>query len=418
MTSKRAMSKQLSVFFRRYPIQFWLLIFGQLICMTGSGFIWPFIALYIRDSLDISLSAVSAILTLRAGATLLSSFFIGPITDRAGRKNILVISLFFGALSFFLLDFAKSMVVFAVLMAGWGATQPLYRISTEAMIADIVPSEQRMSAYSLLRISMNVGVALGPVLGGVLVAISYSITFYIAATCLLLVTIYSLIFIRETLTPDLITQKTKEESRHELSDILKDKHFMLFCLGILIVYTMSSQVFVLLTTYLKENFGISENQSGFIMAVNAVMIITLQFFIARSIQRFNPLRMMTLGALFYVIGTSSNAIGSQVWHFVISMAIVTSGELVLAPTSTTFTANYAPPEKRGRYISMVGLANGVGYGMGPVFGAFFNDHISPQAIWYGSGIIGISAVIIFASLIRRYIPDKWAFKKKFSASNG
>ena len=406
------MSKQLISFIRRYPVQFWLLIFGQLICMTGSGFIWPFIALHIRDSLGISLSAVSGILTLRAGATLLSSFFIGPITDRVGRKSVLVVSLFFGALSFFLLDFAKSMLLFAVLMAGWGATQPLYRISTQAMIADIVPQEDRLSAYSLLRISMNVGVALGPVIGGVLVAISYSITFYIAAACLLLVTLYTLIFIRETLKPEMIVTKSTQESSHELRDILKDKYFMLFCLGILIVYTMSSQVFVLLTNYLKENFAIAETQSGIIMAVNAMMIIFLQFFVARSIQRFNPIGMMTLGALFYVIGVSSNALGNEMWHFVISMVIVTSGELVLAPTSTTFTANYAPPDQRGRYISMVGLANGVGYGMGPVFGAFFNDFISPQATWYGSGIIGISAVIIFAVMIKHFIPETWSFRKE------
>jgi MFS family permease len=404
------MIKQFSVFIRRYPLQFWLLIFGQLICATGSGFIWPFIAVYIRDALGISLSAVSLILTLRAGATLLSSFFIGPITDTIGRKVVLVTSLFVGAISFFLLDFAHSILFFVVLMAGWGATQPLYRISTEAMIADLIQAEDRLSAYSLLRISMNVGVALGPIIGGVLVGVSYSITFYIAAACMLLVSLYSLLIIKETLDPQVRRQKSAKESRNEIRGILQDKNFLLICLGILIVYIMSSQVFVLLSNYLKENFGITENQTGWIMAVNAFMIISLQFFLARFIQKFNPISMMALGALCYMIGVSSNGLGNQTWHFAISMMIVTLGELILAPTTTTFTANYAPPDRRGRYISMIGLANGVGYGMGPVLGALFNDYVSPQATWFGSGIIGIGAVAIFYSLIQRYIPGKWAFK--------
>ncbi len=391
--------------FRRYPFQFWLLLLGQLITTTGSGFIWPFIALYMQDTLTISLSTVSLIITLRAAATLLSSFFIGPYTDRIGRKKILVISLFFGAVSFFLLDFATSIFTFAILMAGWGATQPLYRISTEAMVADLIPPEQRLSAYSMLRISMNMGVALGPIVGGIMIAVSYSFTFYIAAACLILVTLLSAIFIKETLDLKSGTLKTRGESKLEMHEILHDKFFLLFCTGILIVYIMSSQVFVLLSSYLNQNYGIVENQVGIIMAVNAVTIITLQFFVARLIFRINPIHLMTAGAIFYIIGVSSNALGFQMWHFMISMFILTVGELILAPTTTTFTANYAPANRRGLYMSFTGLANGVGYGLGPVLGGLLNDLVSPHAIWFGSGIVGLTAVFIFLLLAKKY-PQK------------
>ncbi len=388
--------------FRRYPFQFWLLILGQLICTTGSGFIWPFIALYMQDTLTISLSTVSLIITLRAIATLLSSFFIGPYTDRIGRKKILVISMFFGAVSFFLLDFATSIFTFAILMAGWGATQPLYRISTEAMVADIIPPDQRLSAYSLLRISMNTGVALGPIMGGLMIAVSYSFTFYIAAACLVLVTLLSAIFIKETLDLKGGNLKTSIESKKEMYEIVHDKFFILFCTGILIIYIMSSQVFVLLASYVNLNYGIGENKLGLIIAVNAITIITLQFFVARLISRTNPIRLMIMGAVFYIVGVSSNALGFQMWHFMISMFVLTVGELIIAPTTTTFTANYAPANRRGLYISFTGLANGVGYGLGPVLGGLLNDLVSPHAIWYGSGIVGISAVIIFFFLAKKY----------------
>jgi len=399
------MNNPLSRNFKRYPFQFWLLLLGQLICTTGSGFIWPFIALYMQNTLTISLSTVSLIITLRALATLLSSFFIGPYTDRIGRKKILVISLFFGAVSFFLLDFATSILTFAFLMAGWGATQPLYRISTEAMVADLIPQDQRLSAYSLLRISMNMGVALGPILGGMMIAISYSFTFYIAAACLILVTFLSTIFIKETLDLKSGAGKTKSESKKDMHEILHDKFFILYCTGILIVYIMSSQVFVLLSSYLNQNYGIGENQVGIIMAVNAVTIISLQFFIARLITNINPIHLMTAGAVLYMIGVSSNALGFQMWHFMLSMLVLTLGELILAPTTTTFTANYAPINRRGLYMSFTGLANGVGYGLGPVLGGLLNDMISPHAIWYGSGIVGFSAVLLFVYLAKKY-PNK------------
>ena len=389
-------------FLKKYPLQFWLLVFGQFIYMVGAGFIWPFIAIYIGDTLNISLSSVSLILTLRAAATLLASFFIGPLTDKVGRKIILVISLFVGALSFFFLDIANTLLLFAILMVGWGAMQPLYRISTQAMIADIIEPEERMSAYSLLRIFMNLGVAIGPIIGGYLVLISYSTTFYIAAVCLLVVGVISVFSIKETLSPEIALSNKNKNTFSEIKNVLKDSTFMWFCLGILIVYILSSQVFALLSSYLKTNYAITEVQSGNIMAVNAIMIIALQFFVTRKIQKFNPMWMMLLGACLYIVGVSSNALGTVYWHFIISMMIMTGGELVLAPTSTTFTANQAPAHLRGQYMSIFGLANGVGYGLGPVIGALFNDNISPQATWYGSGVFGLSAIVIFFVLAKNY----------------
>jgi len=396
------MINQFNTLLRRYPLQFWLLIFGQLISMIGSGFIWPFITLYMLKTLDISLSTVSLILTLRAGASLVSSLLIGPSTDKVGRKSIMVISLLTGGISFLLLDFANSLFFFAVLMAGWGGSQPLYSISIQAMIADLVKPEDRLGAYSLLRISNNVGVALGPVLGGILITISYSFTFYIAGICLILVSLFTIFFIKETLDPNMAAEASTEKPFQAFHGIFKDKFFILFCLGTLIIYTMSSQEFTLLPSYLKDNFGILENRTGFIMAVNATLIISLQFFVAKFIQKFNPMWLMATGAIFYIIGISSNALGSNMWHFIISIVILTIGELIIAPTSTTFTANYAPVAQRGRYMSFFGLANGVGFGLGPVIGALFNDNISPFAIWYGSGLIGLTAVILYAALAKKY----------------
>ncbi|MBI9049649.1 MAG: MFS transporter [Anaerolineaceae bacterium] len=392
-------------FFRQFPTQFWLLIIGLFIYMTGSGFIWPFIAIYMGDKLNISLSMVSAILTLRAGATLFSSFFIGPVTDKAGRKIVLIISLFFGAISFFFLDYANTLFVFAILMIGWGATQPLIRISSQAMIADMVPPENRLSAYSLQRISMNVGVAFGPVIGGYLAKISYSFTFYIAAICFVSVAVMMMLFIKETLSTQTRLLNQKNSPSMGIKSVFHDKVFIWFSVGILVVSTMSSQVFVLLSSFLKQNFSISETQSGQLMAINALMIISLQFFISRKIKNQHPMWLMVIGAALYIAGVSSIALGTQYWHFAICMVILTCGELVIAPTATTFTANHAPDHIRGSYMSIFGLANGVGYGMGPVIGALFNDNISPSATWYGSGLVGIISVIIFIVLSRKYNPN-------------
>ncbi len=77
------------------------------------------------------------------------------------------------------------------------------------------------------------------------------------------------------------------------------------------------------------------------------------------------------------------------------MVVMTIGELVLVPTSSTYAANLAPADMRGRYMSLYGLTWNVAAGIGPVAGGFLNDTISPQAIWYGGGLCGLVSALLF-----------------------
>jgi MFS family permease len=75
--------------------------------------------------------------------------------------------------------------------------------------------------------------------------------------------------------------------------------------------------------------------------------------------------------------------------------VITIGELLLVPTTITFAANAAPPEMRGRYMSLYSLAWGLASGIGPLIGGFLNDNIHPRAIWYGGGFSAFIGVLIF-----------------------
>src|SRR4030042_1077313 len=102
----------------------------------------------------------------------------------------LLISTIVNGLAYLIQSQANSLPVFAIAMAISGAFNPLYRVGADAMMADLIPSERRADAYSLLRTSNNLGVAMGPAIGGALVATSYTTAFYIAAGGMIL---YSLL---------------------------------------------------------------------------------------------------------------------------------------------------------------------------------------------------------------------------------
>jgi len=94
---------------------------------------------------------------------------------------VMVISLLTNSLGYLLFSHASTLFHFAILMIIQGASNPLYRIGADAMMADLIPPEKRVDGYSLMRLSNNIGVAIGPAAGGIIASVSYAIAFYCAA---------------------------------------------------------------------------------------------------------------------------------------------------------------------------------------------------------------------------------------------
>jgi len=396
------MITRLRVTWNTYPSQFWLLFWGQLLITFGASMIWPFLMIYVSEQLDLSLTAVASLMTINAGMTLVASFIGGPIIDRVGRKWVMVISLAVTGLSFLLMVPANTLMAFALLMGIRGAFRPLFQVGADAMMADLIVPEQRADAYSLLRMIKNVGVALGPAIGGFIATNSYSSAFYIAAFCLITYSLIMALFARETLPDQAKSRKKEDEPFGGYGQILHDKPFVSFALAFTLTQVCATLIWVLLGVYAKQNYQIPENQFGLIATTNAVLVVALQFPVTQVTKRRDSLRVMAVGTLLYALGVGSIAVGSGFWGFWLSMVIMTFGELILIPTATTFTANLAPPDMRGRYMSVYNLTWGLAAGVGPLLGGFLNDAVGPRAIWLGGGLIGLLSVAAFAWLAYRY----------------
>ncbi len=385
----------------RYPRQFWLLFAGMLISTLGASMIWPFLMIYVSEQLDLPLVTVTSLMTLNATMGLIFSFIAGPVTDRAGRKWVMALSLGVNGLVYLLMSQAHTLPAFAVLMAISGAFNPLYRVAADAMMADLVPAEKRIDAYSLLRTSNNAGVALGPAIGGLIAAASYAIAFYCAAAGLITFCLLIVFFAVETLPGRRPGETAKKERFGGYDQILKDRPFIAFALIFILTQMCAVIMWVLLGVYAKQNYGVQESRYGFIATTNAIMVVLFQIPVTKVTKRYPPLFVLATGSLFYAIGVGSVALGSGFWGFWLSMIILTLGELILAPTSSTYTANLAPPEMRGRYMSIYTLTWGIAAGIGPLFGGFLNDNLGPVYIWYGALIIGLFSAAGFLLLARR-----------------
>ena len=290
---------------------------------------------------------------------------------------------------------------FAVAQSLMGAFNPLYRVGADAMMADLIPENKRSGAYSIMRMSNNTGVAIGPAIGGIIAARSYTTAFFIAAAGLIFYGLLVAFRAKETL-PLMTSPEGNKGLFSGYGRIFRDKEFIGFAGAFTLTSMLASMVWILLPVYANTNYGVPESQYGFIPTTNALMVVGLQYLVTLVTKKYKSLSVMAAGSLFYAVSTFMIIFFSGFWGFWLCMVVMTIGELIISPTATTFTANLAPAHMRGRYMSVFGLTWSVASGIAPVMGGLLNDHLSPGSTWVGGGIIGVASVIYFLLLARKY----------------
>jgi MFS family permease len=394
------MFSKLRLTVQEYPSQFWLIACGVLFASSGSSLIWPFQLVYVSQTLQKPLSEVAALITISALIGLVVSFFGGAIADKLGRKPIMVAAQATQAAAFLLMSRAHTYLGFLLPMAMIGSAMPFYAIGSDAMMADMLPMEKRNAGYSILRMMNNAGIAVGPAIGGLLIARSYSLAFYGAAGAMLIYSLVLLAFSRETLTgrKTPAAEVRKPEPLGGYLRVLKDGHYVAVVLSVALGLIAPLMMWTLLAVYTKTNFGLPEYQYAWIPVTNALMCVFVQYFVTMITRRYRPLPVITVGMLVYALGVGSVALMRSLLGFWISIVIITFGELILIPTGTTYAANRAPADLRGRYMTVYWLTWGLARAAAPVIGGFLNDQISPRAIWTGGLAFGLVSTVILAAI--------------------
>jgi MFS family permease len=396
-------------FFKEYPRQYWLMIVGLILATAGGSMIWPYLLIYVSGKLSLPLSAVAALISINAGTGLFSSIIAGTLADRIGRKIVMNASLILTGIAYLLLMRAETYTHFVLLMVLIGLSNPLYQVGADAMLADLIPSEQRNDAYAINRIANNAAFAIGPAVGGFLATRSYDFAFYGAAAGFLSYAVLLFFFARETLDKT-ASQRVSESTVQTLDGIaerggyqrvLADKKYMSFVVLISMGLIAPSMLWILLSVYTKTQFGLPEAQYGWIPTTNALMCVFVQYFVTLITRRHRTLPVSAAGILVYALGAGSVALMTGFWGFWLSMVILTFGELILIPTASKYVADIAPADLRGRYMSVYWIGWGLARMTAPLVGGFLNDAIAPRAIWIGGLVIGLTSAIGLVVLARR-----------------
>ncbi|MDH7489389.1 MAG: MFS transporter [Anaerolineae bacterium] len=395
------METQSRPYYRSFPAQLWVLVVGGFINSLGGALVFPFLTLYLRQRLGISLLQVGLVFTVNAAVSLFAGMLGGFIADRFGRRRVMLVSLLASSVVLLLMGLASTYAQMVALAAAIGLAGPVSQPARDAMIADLTQPAQRPEAYSVLRVATNLGYAIGPAVGGFLASVSYLLSFGLAASASLAVFVLTWFLVRETLTEAARAHASNNPSRG-FGPVFRDTPFMLFCVLGLLTAVAYAQVTTNLPVHMKESLGLGERYFGWVMTTNAAMVVTLQMAITRAIARWPRLPTLALGAALYGVGLGAIGLMSAFPGLIACAVIYTMGEMVISPTANAFTADQSPADMRGRYMGLLALTWGVAYGIGPALGGAMYDAGLKTALWFAAGGLGLLTALGYLAL-QRYV---------------
>ncbi|MDH4208459.1 MAG: MFS transporter [Anaerolineae bacterium] len=381
-----------------YSRQFWILFVGQLVSSIGMSLVWPFMTIYVREKMDVTLTVVGLVLAANSMAGLLSQLVGGPVVDRFGRKIAMTVSLGARAVLMLGLGLADSLFSFSVLILLSGFFGALFNPALNSMVADIVESERRTEAYALMRMVANLGIAIGPAIGGFIATRSYLISFLAAGAASAIYFFITLLFVKETRPEVPAEDRESAQQASGYGPVLRDFPFLLFCVTYAIMGIAYAQMMTIFPVYIKDQYLVPESQFGLIMATNAAMVVLFQYPVTRGLRRLALGPTLTLGALFVSLGLGFVAFSTTFSMFLFSMVIVTIGELIFAPSSVALVAELAPETMRGRYMGIFGMSFGLTFGVAPAIGGLINDHIGPVFVWRIMAIVALLSAVAFLTV--------------------
>lgn len=378
---------------------------GMFIDQLGGALIFPFFGLYITSKYSVGMTEVGLLFSIFAITGLVGSLIGGAITDKIGRKGIILFSLVISAASMLLFAFAPNLrfIYLAGFVVGFFGSMagPAHR----AMVTDILPEDKRIDGFGILRVIANLAIAIGPAIGGFVAARSYTLLFIIDVV-MSSITAALLYFLVPETKPEIKASPEEEEKGEEtfidtLSGyfkVLKDNIFMVYLLASIFYVMAYMQMNTTLPVFLRDVHGLPDSGYGIILSINASMVVLFQFWITRRIKRFAPMKLMAWGMIVYAFGFSMYGYVGVFWLFITAMVIITIAEMLVTPTGQAIVANLSPEDMRGRYMAVFGFSWTIPNAIGPLAAGMIMDNYDPRWVWYGAGLFMLLAASVFAGL--------------------
>lgn len=357
----------------------WGVIIGTFLSRTGFFMTIPFLGIYLGKGKGIDPATVGAILAASFLVGTLCSFVGGALSDRLGRYPVMIAAMAAWSLTLLGFAFADEIWQFFLMSCLNGLCRSIFEPTARALLADVTPPERRTDAFHARYFAINIGGAIGPLVGLKLGAGSTSslLPFYVSAV---IFAIYAIVLVGFMLTfrHELQEKSSGTPMNQMIRIVFTDKVFLYFLLGNVFLAGAYSH----LDTTLSQFIGHDRVEAySFLFIINTLSVVILQYPLAKLMKRFSSLTALKAGCLLFGLGLFGFGLFDNLALLALSMVVFTAGEILSFVIGDVLIGEIAPSHLRGAYYGASGFAfigqsasawfggillNQLGFGQGPV----------------------------------------------------
>jgi MFS family permease len=385
VTEARAERRTMRQNIRELPPAAWFLTIGAFINRFAS-FASVFLVLYLTQDLGFSVARAGVAVAAFGVGEVSASIAGGHLADRIGRRGTIALSMFCSAAAMLVLSQLHAYWALVGVAFAAGLSGELYRPAGGALIADVVPEGQRVTAFALLRFAVNLGFAGGVAVAGFLATHSFFRVFVTDAATSVAFGIIALTALPEG----------RRTSRSEdvvagagYRSILSDRAFVLFLGASALIAFVYFQQQVALPLHVKDT-GLSFTDLGILLSINGTLVVLLELPISSLTMRRPAPEMLALGMALVGVGFGLTAVSHSMLTLAGTVTVWTFGEMIASPVGYAYVADIAPEHMRGRYQGIYGLFWASGTVTGPLIGAVVFAR-TPGGFWAVCAVLGVVA---------------------------
>jgi predicted MFS family arabinose efflux permease len=389
----------------------WWLSLVMLINRAGT-MVLPFMTLYLTDVMHYRIADAGKVMACFGMGAICGGFLGGRLTDKFGFYNIQLSSLICGGVMFIVLGQMKSFPSICGCAFLLALLNDSFRPANATAIAQYSKEENRTRSFSLNRLSVNLGWAVGGAAGGFIASHNYHLLFWIDG----LTNIAAAIMLRLVLSPSRNSQPPAKKVRERIPDTRqphKDKLYLVFILLTILFGLCFFQIFATLPVFYRQALHLSPFFIGMVMAVNGLLIVFFEMALIFSLEsRQKNIHYIAIGAL--LVGVSYvvfNILPGEKMLALFSIIIVTAGEMLSMPFMNTFWISRTDDNNRGQYAGLYTAAWSIAQVMGPYAGTQVVQRFGFHTLWWVLGSLSLVTALGFKWLQARQAGERIGHKK-------
>lgn len=385
-----------------HPRPVWSMALGNLILWTGRGMTIPFLVIFFSQIVGLRASIVgSGIAVASLGGIGFLTLVAGQI-DRRGGRPVLLACMAVVAAATAIYPWGTSVWAFLAITLVLNFANQVYWPSSDATIASLTERARVAEAMSVLRVANAVGIGVGGMLGGVIVAggglREYRILFVLSAAMIAA----AALLVWRTVPAVRLHATDASDAHGTWGDVLPDRTFI-FALVILFIFVFGfTQITMSVPAFLREEAGIGEGTIGALFLLNTIIVVGTQIPIAAWINRGRvgpPLiaaATLWTVAFLLILATPTLGVGAAVAAF----AVYTAGEVLFMPVTAVVPVRLAPLHLRGRYFSATSIVWGGSYALATFAAGIALDLPNPSVIWPVMAVLMLAGGVLSVSFAR------------------